>query len=313
MCFILVIKQIFFFCPVKGDDPPAKVTNECYKCAWTGGIDGKECAINPRDDNKCTAAYCYTLMNKGYFSRGCVASDDPFIQTNEQCEQKKGNCMLCNDRSMCNNYKLTQEKCYEITYTIDAPIIMNDTNLKACPSKSLLPLGCYHMEKNNKIVKGCMSDLDDDTQVKYRNDTDCEICTTDKCNSMVVRQLNCSQCSQEKDINCAEPSAVQKKMDCSHVSSSCLVGIDKSGITHRVCGTADQQAKDKYTKFELCYGNLCNDQIYPRDRLRCVQCQGDADCALNTPDAKKKLSPKVCETYSDKDECYTYHEEGNSL
>lgn len=217
--------------------------------------------------------------------------------------------MLCSDQSMCNVHKLKEEKCYETKYPISEPIIVTDKHIKVCKTKSFANLGCYHMEKNDKIEKGCMSDLDEDTQNKYRADDDCEICTTEKCNSKVVKKLNCAQC--EKDKNCAEPSELQKTKDCTKEWSSCLVGIDKNGEIHRDCGSTEKQAEAKYKKYDFCYTEACNDQIFPNNRLKCLQCQGDTDCELKTSDSKKKLQPKVCEIYTDNDQCYTYYENGN--
>lgn len=239
-----------------------------------------------------------------------MTNGDDYVTTPEFCTNRKGKCILCSNQERCNNHKIIDEKCYKAKYDISNPIIMNDKYSEKCII-SLENLGCYHLEKDDKVEKGCMSNLDDKTRDLYKADKDVEICHRENCNSMVVRELECFQCSNEKDINCAEPTALSKTKDCSQVSSSCLVGIDKNGTTHRICGTTEQDAKDKFEKYDSCSGKTCNDYVFPKDRLKCLQCQGDSDCQLKTPDSKKNLQPKVCEIYADKEECYTYFEDGN--
>lgn len=296
---------------MKGADPPSQ--KDCYDCIINQWDSNAECANNPNiNSNKCTSrgGYCFSIFDaRGKFARGCVDSTDPFVKTKEDCEKNKGKCMLCSDTSFCNNNKPKEEKCYEASYDSSETITMNDSYLKTCPQKSFEILGCYHSEKDDKIEKGCMSKLDDDTQRKYRNDEDVEICKYDKCNSK-IKQLDCIHCTNEKDTNCAEPSESKKAKDCSQTSNTCLTGIDKDGVTHRTCGISEKKAKEKYEKFEICHGNTCNDHVFPKNRLKCVQCQGETDCELKTPESKKKFPAKVCQTYSDKDECYTYYEDG---
>ncbi|XP_055306424.1 uncharacterized protein LOC129570746 [Sitodiplosis mosellana] len=309
LCFFLVFIASNFGAFVRSDGGKA---TDCFQCLWDGS-GSSNCADNPDKVISCSTGYCYTNVNaKGILGRGCVGKDDGFVTSNENCESRKGKCILCSDQVKCNNHKLKELKCYEATYTISDPIIMTNTHSKVC-AWALEDLGCYHLEKNGKIEKGCMSNLDEQTRAQYQADNDVEICTRENCNSMVVKQLKCSQCSNEKDVNCADPTALQNTADCSQVSSSCLVGIDKNGATHRTCGTTEQQAKDKFEKYEMCHGTTCNDHIFPEHRLKCLQCQGGSDCELKTPESKQNLKPKVCEIYTDKEKCYTYYENGGKV
>lgn len=289
-------------------DDPKPDPKQCYDCIRDGSNDCD--SEKPSKATQCATGYCYTNINdKGLFARGCVKDDDDYVKSRDFCSNRKGKCILCSNQEKCNNHKIVEQKCYKATYSISKPIIMDDTYLEKCVI-SLENLGCYHLERNDNVEKGCMSNLDDKTRDLYKADKDVEICSRDNCNSMVVRELECYQCSKEKDTNCAEPTALTKTKDCSQLSSSCLIGIDKNGTTHRICGMTEDDAKDKFEKYELCQGKTCNDYVFPKNRLKCLQCQGDSDCELKTPESKKNLKAKVCEIHADKEECYTYFENG---
>jgi hypothetical protein len=72
------------------------------------------------------------------------------------------------------------------------------------------------------------------------------------------------------------------------------------GNTHRGC----LSEKDlDITEFSSCKsGDLCNNDIYPKDRLRCIVCSANStDCIAPSADL---LYP--CRNYIQNDKCYSY-------
>lgn len=296
---------------MRGDETTEKsMTKECFECISKGNA--IDCLNDPKKDAKCTSKeYCYIYTDgNSYVGRGCVKDDDLFVKDKEFCEQQPEKCLLCSENAFCNGKKIQEEHCINTEYGTNN--VANDQQSKVCPMKTLRHLGCYHMEKNNYVKKGCMSDLDEKMRIEcHTQSNDCEICFGDNCNSKVVRHRLCIYCSDESDINCAEPSELYAIKDFSNISSSCLVGIDKDGYTHRLHGTNVAHDNNQFPNgFDICHSDSCNNIVYPSNRLKCFQCQGEADCDFQTNVSKEKSQPKVCEIYSTKDECYTYFDEG---
>lgn len=96
-------------------------------------------------------------------------------------------------------------------------------------------------------------------------------------------------------------------------ASSCFVGIDRNGITHRGCiepvvvSTDLKKFEEEYFPkgFKICYEDFCNNKVIPKNRFSCYQCEGEADCK------NFKAKSKICSVYSTNDECYSYRGPGN--
>lgn len=213
---------------------------------------------------------------------------------------------MCSEHDNCNDKPFQVENCYKLDYQTSNPIMLNDTRSVNC-LLTMNPMGCYHFERNEYVEKGCISDLNQQKQNEYKNSVDCELCFQKNCNSKVVRELRCYHCDNSTNINCAEPTELTTPIDYSHYSSSCLIGIDKNGFTHRSWGSNQTYDSQRFPGgFETCLGSSCNSQIYPRDRLKCIQCHGNAQCHMKASDSEEKLQPKVCNIYNRDDFCFTY-------
>lgn len=263
--------------------------------------------------NCASDSHCYIYNDNKIIRRGCINKDDRYVSDKSFCDKNKDICISCDGPAYCNGNKLEIELCFQDTYNISVvPSGHESTPKIKCPIDSFESLGCYHMEKNDIVRKGCVSNLKDEDRKDCKDQKDCEICPGKICNSKVVRKRFCVHCNETVDANCAEPANIPKSTDCSYVSSFCIVGIDLNGYTHRNCGKNQTNGANEFPKgFEMCHSDLCNNKTYPDNRLNCYQCQGDADCNLQTPESKQKLHSKVCEIFSDKDQCYTYIEQGN--
>lgn len=294
---------------------------ECRRCASTNDYEESPNAANcitefhANDKVKCPAdSYCYVYNDKRIIRRGCIGKEDKFVKEKKFCDENKEICVSCSEKSFCNELKLELDECFQVEYDkTNLPSQNNWPPSVKCPIGSLKPLGCYHMEKNDIVKRGCVSNLDEEAQKNCKNDKNCKICIGQKCNSKVTLHRECTYCDESvKGKNCAESSELlSSKTDCSDVSNSCLVGVDANGYTHRICAKQGDNAKKFPKGFEICHNDLCNDKTYPMNRMKCFQCEGDnADCPLQTPESKQKLNSKVCEIFADKDQCYTYIADG---
>lgn len=291
---------------------------DCWRCISQIDFDeipeSEKCLTEfPANDKvKCPEdSHCYVYNDKRTIRRGCIGKDDKFVKEKKFCDENKEICLSCAGKSLCNDIKLEVDQCFQVEYNkSNLPSENNWPPFSKCPVKTLKPVGCYHMEKNDIVVKGCISNLD----VDCKSDKNCEVCFGEKCNSKVTSHRECVYCNESVNANCAETSELSSTADCSKISNSCLVGVDANGYTHRLCAANHGNNANAFPKgFEICHNDLCNNRTYPANRMKCFQCQGDNnDCTLQTPESKKKLYSKVCEIFSDKDECYTYIEDGKT-
>ncbi|XP_055389214.1 uncharacterized protein LOC129618464 [Condylostylus longicornis] len=116
---------------------------------------------------------------------------------------------------------------------------------------------------------------------------------------LYVIALDCYKCRSDIDKKCAvSPGKDLEVIECPK-DDKCVVGIfDK--ITHRTC--LSKLRRD--CNGPLCYTcntNLCNGEIFPKDRWTCYQCSGSA--CLNV--TKSKFTPLPCPLYVENDRCFT--------
>ncbi|CRL00354.1 CLUMA_CG013627, isoform A, partial [Clunio marinus] len=109
----------------------------------------------------------------------------------------------------------------------------------------------------------------------------------------------CIDCRSDEDENCAtlktKPNATEK--DCGE--SLCATWI-KDTTTFRGCDT--EVPEDLILDDKICVGHRCNKEIYPEERLKCVQCSSDEEMCSN-PNADI-LYP--CKNFVEDDLCYTF-------
>ncbi|XP_055384947.1 uncharacterized protein LOC129614396 [Condylostylus longicornis] len=114
--------------------------------------------------------------------------------------------------------------------------------------------------------------------------------------------LECYKCRSDVTPNCAiNPRKDMEIRDCLD-TDQCVVAI-VNGITHRNCFSTlfpNKYCPEKLCK--TCKTSLCNEEIFPNDRLLCYQCSGGEEC-LNVE--KNNLKPLACLEYMEKDRCYT--------
>lgn len=124
----------------------------------------------------------------------------------------------------------------------------------------------------------------------------------------------CYDCNSRNHPQCSRDPRATRKPICDSYYSSCFTGIDRFGHTHRRC-IADHEISNQilpsiFKNYTICTNNGCNDQIYPEDRLQCIQCNGEKYCNL-IESTKSSMKPEPCKILSKYDQCFTYINKGN--
>lgn len=280
--------------------------NVCFKCNSNDGTGG-DCFHNPTGNCNSNTKYCYIqLLSEGdnmkkNLRRGCVGDD--LVPSQEICTNNLQACIACSIGDKCNNKNFNNERCIKTEYAVNNPIIgSNEQSSVECPI-SLDPLGCYHFERNGMVNKGCVSSLDKKLQNEIKSSKDCEICFGPNCNSKLSRMRKCIYCDGPTDLNCADTPQLHQTINC---EDSCLVGVDVNGFTHRQCASNQLNDTQQYPNgFDLCQNDSCNANIFPNNRLKCFQCNGDIDCSFRTSNVTAQRS-SVCQMFSRYDQCYTH-------
>ncbi|XP_055306430.1 uncharacterized protein LOC129570749 isoform X2 [Sitodiplosis mosellana] len=257
--------------------------------------------VCPAYENK-----CYTLINDDKtVQRGCADKDENFIR---KCYHSNSQCDICSNhvKNVCNDNHLL-DTCIVCDSSTDPLCRKQPEQIKdrAC---SVNPLkntdGCYLDSSDGKITRGCVRNLQYSKQFECRSGTSqCKSCNGANCNKKVSIQQKCYSCNGTEDMSCQTKSS--DTIFCQKYASSCFVGIDGNGFTHRGCITPQITSNDKFDKrqfpkaLEICYDDLCNGVTLPENRFKCYQCEGE-DCK----DFKEKS--KICRIFADKDECYAY-------
>lgn len=160
--------------------------------------------------------------------------------------------------------------------------------------------------------RGCVADL---TEVEendcLRNSDHCKICESKNCNTREKFQ-ECHSCNGQNDEHCSRDGRLAKTEICKAYGSTCAIGIDEKGYTHRRCNNQIIDAVHEFpVKNFICEEDKCNDRIFPEDRLKCYQCNGGNNCDMMPSDSDGiSLIAEPCEIYSEHDQCFTYINEG---
>lgn len=249
---------------------------------------------------------CYTALLRGKVFRGCVG--DEFYEKMHK-SIKREDMKLCNNDRFCNQDTIvdacihcdseTDEKCKNPTLGM----------VQACSLKSTRGKGCYLKKLSEKSYeRGCLEDLAQVEQLKCKDpeSTECQSCMDTNCNQKSVLNQKCFYCNGTIDSDCAEAKNQKVEITCLGYSSSCLVGVDNDGYAHRQCSTNEDEDKLRFPKgFNLCYGNLCNNQIPLKDWTKCYRCAGSAS-GCDNPGLHV---PEVCRLYQDS--CFFYDKDRN--
>lgn len=164
-------------------------------------------------------------------------------------------------------------------------------------------MNCF--QEGDKVNRGCLQDLEPANATDCLGNSDtCKSCTGSKCNTKVTFQ-ECYSCNGREDPECAKSNEFGNTEICKDYHSTCGIGIDERGFTHRRCINESSKFDEEFTnKTFTCNENKCNVVIFPKDRLKCYQCNGDEECSDTS------LKPEPCGIYTTYDQCFTYIDAG---
>lgn len=258
-------------------------------------------------DNK-----CYTIVNDDKtVQRGCCdVTERNFMH---KCEYDNSQCEICLNHveNACNNKKLS-DTCIMCDSNTNPMCRTNPEKINeiACSVKPLMDThGCYFNNSNNTVTRGCFDDLNILKQFKCRREFDqCKRCMGRNCNAKVIVHQKCYVCNGTKDTSCTGAN-ITDTISCPTYASSCFTGIDANGFTHRGCmepkiASVDAKTFEFQQGLEICYDDLCNNKIIPKNRFKCFQCEGRDDCQ------HVEEKSKICKIFSTNDECYAYTSQG---
>lgn len=237
---------------------------------------------------------CYTAIIDGNVHRGCVG-DDLFPDI-ESTGNKSISIKLCNNNRLCNQDKIVDtciccrgKECKSPTLEMERPCSLELSQGK----------GCYLKEFSDKSYeRGCIQELSDNEQEKCQEpgSSYCQSCPDRNCNQKLSFDQKCYYCNGTKERDCFEPKNQDVTITCIGYSSTCLVGVDGGGYAHRQCSTNTEEDSLRFPKgFELCYGNLCNNQLYPKNWTKCFRCAENRSCDHPSAD----LLPQQCRVHQD--------------
>lgn len=255
---------------------------------------------------------CFTFLTGELVSRGCV-SDTNKIFIND-CESDPDKCEICKAElgdDVCNSFSLT-DTCIVCDSTREAncrryPAMYRET---ICSLRTTDSLGCYLNKTDGIYRRGCMLDLDKNSQMECLDEMgNCQSCIGQNCNKKIDFQQKCQQCNGTINAFCAESYNTNHTITCPNYSTSCLIGIDANGYTHRQCST-DMDKLQFPMGFKLCFTENCNSDIFPKKRLKCYQCDDHHDCDNVEKDSSIFFKPEPCDVFMKGDQCFTYIDEG---
>lgn len=244
---------------------------------------------------------CYTIIVNDTVHRGCVGDDRfPDLHSIKKCSDPK-QCEICNS-PFCNGRSISDVciKCNSMETSFGCK---EDPFIGFTVACSLAQIdGCYLKVTDNSYERGCIRDLNSNEQRHCQKQSKhCQTCSFPNCNQKANFMTKCYECHSPTCVNKAEHSRLQ--IDCEGLSESCATGISADGFLHRGCFSYHGIESIFPLGFEFCADNLCNNEIFPINRLKCYHCEGNETCE-NVSD----LRPEGCSNLSDR--CFSYLDKG---
>lgn len=171
------------------------------------------------------------------------------------------------------------------------------------------------------MMRGCVHDIEEDATKSYckKQSKLCKTCHGKDCN--IKRNFQeCIDCVSKFNGLCLGNNKTTDWKPCENYLSTCLIGIDAHGLTHRRCSIDYEHDSLIFpnNQFVVCTENKCNTFIFPPDRLQCYECNGEPECDFKAvksteahPIVGRELKP--CKVLSVFDQCYSYLSERELL
>lgn len=255
---------------------------------------------------------CYTNIVDGKVFRGCVGDRIFPNETSAQMCLDGVKCEVCSG-DYCNQKILmdTCIQCNSADHGIGCKNKPNSQMQAVCTlrqnSITELPTGCYLAVIGDIYERGCVQNLHPrQKRLCGSKSKNCQMCSSPNCNQKVDFNINCFEYNGRVDENSQYQSENTTEIACNDYSKTCVVGIDGSGYLHRRCFQNHEHSLAVAFShgYKRCFSNLCNDEIYPENRIMCYQCEGFGCDKLDIRTTKLKVCTHV------QDLCYTYVDKG---
>lgn len=279
----------------------SRVGNICFQCS------GRDC-INPSlnmDVVNCNSE-CYVGVNEnGAPIRDCADS------VSIQCTDSS--CLKCND-DFCNGIlhpTIERLKCVKCVGDNCGELLEDKSEYCEIFSSSETCVTIF--DANDLAVeRGCSSSVQN--QCGDVNNFQCVKCRMDNCNvhRSIAENSLCVSCNSLNDPSCIHKTDQPTFKSCKNNQCySRLMPIGEGSINQYVERGCYSDLLSSQTCVEpmcsLCSGDLCNNILYPSDRLTCLFCTGN-NCNPQTSQIK------VCNEYNSQPQtCITIFNEKNEV
>lgn len=342
-CMSSLSETNFKYCIENNDECKMCIGNNCNskqsfeKCQVCDSAVNKNCIRSPGLVEPKVCKYyddeCFTRIGDTTVSRGCLMEmDEKFVS---ECRENNRKCERCNitPRSYsktCNLQILTLSTCIECNSIVDencrnGPELINE---KLCGFiNSTEKENCYmHTYKQERVAgvddeedhvkRGCLSDISSHHKESCLLQSECKTCLGENCNKKVAFQ-QCYGCESSSNKGCTQidENDVLKSpvITCKDYYASCETGIDHNGNTHRFCSDEPVEKNNFFLVNETCSDSKCNKNVFPKNRLQCIQCGGNSDCDnLSSDNNTKALEPAPCNIFTESDQCFTLLDESSN-
>lgn len=126
----------------------------------------------------------------------------------------------------------------------------------------------------------------------------CQYCQTENCNQHIV----CKNCNSENNLECNQSiGTYQYNTVCSEDIHHCRNKITAEGYLIRSCNNPAEECNGEFC--EKCSTSMCNAGEFPKNRLKCYQCELSAACSYIEVN---NIQSRVCPLYRPEDACYSF-------
>lgn len=277
-----------------------RMGNKCFQCS------GRDCISPSLTEVVDCKSECYVGVNEnGETIRDCAESISP------QCSDTS--CLKCNG-DYCNGIThptVQRLKCIKCVGEYCGEVLEDYSEFCEIFSSNETCISVFDAS-DLTLERGCSSSVA--TTCAEGNSSQCIECSINNCNVHKSKEEKnvCVSCNSLNDPSCIsntdKPTIKSCKNDQCYSKLSPIGGNSLNQYVDKGCRSdlqSNYTCSDPMCK--SCSGDLCNNVLYPSDRLTCLYCLKN-DC---TPNASQK---KICKQYNSQNQaCITTFNEKNEV
>ncbi|XP_055920202.1 uncharacterized protein LOC129951877 [Eupeodes corollae] len=288
--------------------------NDYIDCIFCDAQTNPDCTFdvqNVKNVRKChkacmTALYPRTTDADPSYNLERTCLDDKDLDDREVCNDLDPLCHSCSS-PLCNTQLIPEErrKCQHCSgESCQIPVS------RTCQSYTVNEQCFIKFDETGTISEmGCKSDYDPSDIHEMLISKKLFLCDGDDCNANIPSTHTCRLCNSITDKFCAtDPQNIATSTACNQLPiTSCYTRVLKNGHTERGCLSSleDDQFMKCYnnntTECSICDESVCNDKVFPLDRISCHICNSAEDITCEE-------NPKhndICHKYSKGQTCIT--------